>query len=96
MRRIYQKFYEIPVEKFYFNYVPSEKFTMLKKNAARLISLLVSAYFSEPMFSQMKHIKSKNRSISDDHLEHCLRLATTSLEADIYFLVREKQSQVAH
>ena len=71
--------------------MPSEKFSELKKIAVRIISEFGSTYVSEPMFSRMKHIKSKNRcSISDGHLEHCLRLATTSLEADIDFLVREE------
>ena len=44
------------------------------------------------MFSQMKHKKSKNKSsISDGHLEQCLRLASTYLEADIYFLARKNK-----
>ena len=49
------------------------------------------------MFSRMKHVKNKNRSsITDGHLEQRMRLATTSLEADIDFLVRQKESLVAH
>ena len=49
------------------------------------------------MFSQMKHVKNKIRSsITDGHLEQCMRLATTSLDPEINFLIREKQSQVAH
>jgi len=45
----------------------------------------------------MKHVKNKIRtSIADCHLEQCKCLATTSLEPDIDFPVREKQSQVAH
>ena len=67
--------------------MPSEKFSKLKKNAARIISLLGSTYVNEPMFSRIKHMKSKNRSISDSHLEHFLRLATTSLAADTDLLV---------
>ena len=70
--------------------MPFEKFPQLKKNAARIIFLLGSAYVSEPMFSRMKHIKSKNIcSISDGHLEHCLRLATSSLEPDNSFFVNK-------
>ena len=76
--------------------MPSEKFPKLKKNAERIISLLSSTHVSEPIFSRMKHIKSKNRSIFDGHLHHCLRLAITSLETDIDFLVGEKRCQVAH
>ena len=94
---IKKKFNEIPVEKFYRHCKLLEKFPELKKNATGIISLFGSAYVCEQMFSRMKHIQSKNRSsIFNGHLEHCLRLAPTSLEADIDFLVREKQSQVAH
>jgi len=45
----------------------------------------------------MKEPKSKVRSsITDGHLEQCLRLETTCIEADIDYLVREKQWQSAH
>ena len=63
----------------------------------RIISLFGSTYLSEHMFSRMKHVKNKNRSsITDGHSEQRMRLATTSLEADIDFLVRQKESLVAH
>ena len=90
---IKKKFGEISVDEFYRKYVHSEKFSKLKKNAARIISLFGSTYVCEQMFSRMKHVKNKIRSsITDGHLEQCMRLATTSLDPEI----REKQSQVAH
>jgi len=76
------------------DYVTSEK---LEKNAIWIISLFGSTYVCEKMFSRMKHVKNKIRSsIADGHLEQCMCLATASLEPDIDFPVREKQSQVAH
>ena len=94
---IKRKFDEILVDEFYRKYVPSEKFPKLKKNASRIISLFGSTYVCEHMFSRMKHVKSKIRSsITDGHLEQCMRLATTSLQPDIHLLVQEKQNQVAH
>ena len=64
-------------------------FAKLKKNAARIIFLFGSTHVCEHMFSRMKHLKNKNKSsITDGHLEQCMHLATTSLEADVDFLVR--------
>ena len=37
------------------------------------------------------NVKNINRSFTDDHLKQHMRLATTSLEADIDFLVQQKQ-----
>ena len=48
------------------------------------------------MFSRIKHVKNKNRAITDGHLEQRMRLATTPLEAYIDFIVRQKQNQVVH
>ena len=96
---IKKKFGEISVDEFYrkYSYVHSEKFPKLKKNAARIIFLFGSTYVCEQMFSRMKHVKNRIRSsITDSHLEQCMCLATTSLDPEIDFLVREKQSQVAH
>ena len=80
---IKKKFDEIPVEKFYRKYVLSEKFPQFKENTALIIFLFGSTYVCVQMLSRIKHIKNKNRSsIYDGLLEHCLRLATTSLAAD--------------
>ena len=69
----------------------------LKKRAVWLIFLFGSMYHLEQLFSRMRYTKSKNRSaISDDHLEDCLRLATTSLKPDIDHLMQEKQWQPSH
>ena len=83
-----KKFGEISVDEFYRKYVHSEKFPKLKKNAARIISLFGSTYVCEQMFSRIERVKNKIRSsITDGHLEQCMRLATTSLDPEIDFLV---------
>ena len=48
------------------------------------------------MFSRMKHVKNKNKFITDGDLEQHIRLTTIPLEADIDFLAWQKRSQVAH
>ena len=60
---IKKKFDDNLVDEFYRKYVPSEKFLKLKKNAARIISLFGSTYVCEQMFSRMKHVKNKTRSL---------------------------------
>lgn len=94
---IKRKFNETTLIEFYRKYVPSENFPNLKNHAARLISLFGNTYLCEQLFSRMKQTKSNIRSsITDGHLEQCLRLATTSIEPNIDYLVGQKQWQSAH
>ena len=46
-----KKFDDISIDEFYHKYVPSEKFTKLKKNAAQMISLFGSTYVCKQMLS---------------------------------------------
>ena len=71
-----KKFDELTVNEFYGEYVSSDKYTKLKKNAAPIISLFGYTYLYEHVFSGMKHVKNKKESsIIDGHQEHCMRLA---------------------
>ena len=61
------------------------------------ISLFGSTYSCEQLFSMMKNVKSKYRSLlTDNHLSGVLRIATSSTRADIDTLCKQKQCQISH
>ncbi|KAK1903952.1 General transcription factor II-I repeat domain containing protein 2A [Dissostichus eleginoides] len=61
------------------NLLTEEKYPNMRTCATFLTALFGSTYLCESAFSHMKMIKSKNRStMTDDHLEVCLRMATSS------------------
>ena len=63
----------------FWNLLTEEKYPNMRKCAISLTALFGSTYLCESAFSHMKMIKSKYRStMTDDHLEACLRLATSS------------------
>ena len=87
----------VPLLQFYKTCVSAESFPKLTTHAAKIFSLFGNTYLCEQMFSRMKHTKSTIRStITDSHLEQCLRLATTDIEADIDLLVKSKQHHHSH
>ena len=74
-----------------------EKFPLLAKNAKQMMSLFGNTYVCEELFSTMKLIKNDHRSrLSDARLESCVRVATSSIPADIDQLVSKKQCQISH
>ena len=65
--------------------------------AVYMALLFGTNYLCEQVFSRMNHVKSSLRSrISDSHMENSLRIATSSLRANITKLVGEKQCQSSH
>lgn len=63
----------------FWNLLTEEKYPNMRKCAASLTAFFGSTYLCESAFSHMKIIKSKYRStMTDDHLEASLRLATSS------------------
>lgn len=63
----------------FWNLLTGEKYPNMRKCATSLTALFGSTYLCESAFSLMKIIKSKYRStMTDHHLEACLRLATSS------------------
>ena len=60
----------------FWNLLTKERYPNIRKCAASLTAFFGSTYSCESAFSHMKLIKSKYRStLTDDHLEACLRLA---------------------
>ncbi|XP_042216874.1 EPM2A-interacting protein 1-like [Homarus americanus] len=63
----------------FWNLLSEEKYPNVRKCATYPTAFFESTYLCESTFSHMKHIKSNYRStMSDEHLDACLRLAVTA------------------
>ena len=72
-------------------------YSVLCDVAKRVLSMFGSTYRCESAFSAMNGIKSKYRSkITDEHLVHCVRAATTKYVPSFASLVHEKQCHGSH
>lgn len=96
-RNLKPSFRENSVIDFYKLYLPRDKYPNLYLHAIRIASLFGTTYLCEQLFSKMNFTKSKFRSrLTDDHLQDCLRIATSSIRPDIEKIVKESQCQRAH
>jgi hypothetical protein len=67
-----------------FKILPKETYPQLRDFGLRMSSMFGSTYLCESMFSNMKFIKSHYRcSLTDESLQHFLRLGTTNITVDI-------------
>lgn len=74
-----------------------EKFPILTNIVQKILACFGSTYLSESAFSSMNIIKNKLRNqITNDHLDQCLRLATSSYEPDYESIAKSRQNQVSH
>ncbi|XP_069492317.1 general transcription factor II-I repeat domain-containing protein 2A-like [Ambystoma mexicanum] len=90
-------FSEHTLHTFYSKYITWDSFPNLSNHALRFIALFGSTYCCEQLFSRLKSIKTKSRSLlTDGHLSGILRIATSSVPADIEHLCKQKQCQVSH
>ncbi|KAL7870465.1 hypothetical protein SRHO_G00079620 [Serrasalmus rhombeus] len=72
----------------FWNLLTEEKYPNMRKCATSLTALFGSTYLCESAFSHMKIIKSKYCStMTDDHLEVCLRLAISNYCPDYASLI---------
>ncbi|CAG9790421.1 unnamed protein product [Diatraea saccharalis] len=72
-------------------------YSEVKKLAFGVLTIFGSTYFCEQAFSCMNIIKSKVRSqLTNENLESCLKLKTTSYESDLSKLSKTMQSQRSH
>jgi hypothetical protein len=73
-----------------FKILPKETYPQSRDFGLRMSSMFGSTYFCESTFSNMKFIKSRYRcSLTDESLQHFLRLDTTNITVDIPTLVKE-------
>uniref|UniRef100_H3AWY0 HAT C-terminal dimerisation domain-containing protein n=1 Tax=Latimeria chalumnae TaxID=7897 RepID=H3AWY0_LATCH len=81
----------------FWNTVPKDKYPNIRRAALRLISMFGSTYLCESVFSVLKHVKSKHRSIlTDAHLNKLLRLSTTEYTPNFKKIVESKDCQKSH
>ena len=77
--------------------VPMEKYPNVKRAALKILSIFGSTYVCESVFSTLKHVKSKHRSVvTDTHLKELLRVATTEYKPDLKRIVQGKECQKSH
>lgn len=82
---------------YYGKYVSSDSYPNMRNLASRLCSVFGSTFCCEQLFSKVKNIKTKSRSLmSDDHLGAVLCIATSSVGADIDKLCKQRQCQISH
>uniref|UniRef100_A0A2S2QTL8 EPM2A-interacting protein 1 n=1 Tax=Sipha flava TaxID=143950 RepID=A0A2S2QTL8_9HEMI len=76
----------------FWSLLSEEKYPGLRNVALQLHTYFGSTYLCETAFSHMKMIKTEFRStLSDDHLEQCLRLAVRNYSPDYDQLVNDMQ-----
>ena len=77
--------------------VPLNTYPFLREAALKISSMFGSTYRCESIFSQLQHIKSKQRaSLTDSHLQELLRIATTKFSPDVDGMVRRRDCRIAH
>ena len=78
-------------EKFWTHLVSQDKFPHSRGLALFLLTMFGSTYTCESSFSHMNAIKTHNRiSLTDQHLQHCLRIALTTYSPDFTALAKSK------
>lgn len=92
-----EKFGNVSLLEFYKNHLPCDKYPNFYNHALLMSSAFGSTYICEQLFSKMKYTKNQHRTkITDKHLEYALRLATSSIEPNIDFLVQQKKIHPSH
>ena len=77
--------------------VPLEKYPNVKRAALKILSMFGSTYVCESVFSTLKHVKSKHRSVlTDTHVKELLRVATTEYKLNLKKIVQDKECQKSH
>lgn len=92
-----RKYRDVSLIQFYKLYISQEAFPTIRFHALKMVSLFPSTYICEQFFSKMKQTKSKNRCrLTDDNLSNELRVATSTIKANISDLCRDKKCQMSH
>lgn len=82
---------------FWVKCIIAEKFPMMKNLAMCVLTMFGSTYTCESSFSHMNAIKTCNRaSLSNEHLQSCLRIALTSYEPNFCALAQSRRCNVSH
>uniref|UniRef100_A0A672YBI2 HAT C-terminal dimerisation domain-containing protein n=1 Tax=Sphaeramia orbicularis TaxID=375764 RepID=A0A672YBI2_9TELE len=84
-------------EKFWTHVVSREKFPHSRGLVLFLLTMFGSTYTCESSFSHMNAIKTHNCiSLTDQHLQHCSRIALTTYTPDFTALAKSKKCHFSH
>lgn len=84
-------------EKFWTHVISREKFPHSRGLALFLLTMFGSTYTCESSFSHMNAIKTHNCiSLTDQHLQHCLRIALTTYTPDFTALAKSNKCNFSH
>lgn len=82
---------------FWVNCVSAEKFPMIRKLTVYVLTMFSSTYTCESSFSHVNSIKTSNRaSLSDNHLQNCLRMALISYEPNFSAFAQSRKCNLSH
>ncbi|XP_074045122.1 LYR motif-containing protein 9 isoform X1 [Macrotis lagotis] len=91
------RFSHLPLLEFYQRFISNDEFPTLRRHALKYASVFGTTYCCEQVFSKLTIAKSRLRSrLIDTNLEKQLRVATSSIPANITRLIKEKQFQPSH
>ena len=91
------KYSNLSLLEFYKLYVGANEFPNIRRHALKSASLFGTTYCCEQFFSKLSLAKNRLRArLSDVHLESQLRVATSTVPANITKLVKDKQAQPSH
>ena len=77
--------------------VPMKKYPNVKRAALKILAMFGSTYICEAVFSTLKLVKSKHRSVlTNTHVKELLRLATTEYKPDLKRIVQDRECQKSH
>ena len=95
--QIRRQFIDKDLHTFYKDFFPKDTYPRLYRHALRMASLFGSTYLCEKLFSNMKFTKNKYpTSLTDEHLQGQLRLATSTTRPNLQRIIDSKQCQVSH
>ena len=74
-----------------------EKYPNVKQAALKILKMFGSTYVYESVFSTLKYVKSKHRSVpTDTHVKELLRVATMEYKPDLKKIAQYKECQKSH
>uniref|UniRef100_A0A5S6QHL4 Dimer_Tnp_hAT domain-containing protein n=1 Tax=Trichuris muris TaxID=70415 RepID=A0A5S6QHL4_TRIMR len=91
------RYNNLPVLEFYKRYITNDEFPTLRRHALKYASAFGTTYSCEQFFSKLTIAKSRLRCrLTDENLEQQLRVASSSIPANITRLINKKQFQRSH
>ena len=88
---------DVTVSDFWINVVPQTQFKNMRAIALVLLTMFPSTYICESSFSTMNSIKNQDRNrLTNEHLDQCLRIATTEYKPNIRGIASSGRCHFSH